>query len=246
MAPENAQYLSALHKQIDRYFSFSEVKTLCFDLGVDYENIPGDSRSAFIRNLVVSLAKRNQLQELVDKVKGERGFVDWKNVPTDFELPASIAQEDIQQIVQYTVYGDVVQGDKIEGDSISVGNISNATGVAIGGGASAHLQKTTIPPTPAQQPSAATDVTIQQAVDKLNRYLQMASGEYKNMADKLAASVNIILAVAAKQPTDFVHLNLLCLGQAQLAQQLTADIPGIEKVVAGFVTAVSTTSSIAE
>lgn len=233
MSTDNAQYLSTLHKQIDARFSFSEVKTLCFDLGVDYENIPGNTRSVFIRNLIVSLAKENRLQELVDRVRKQRGFVDWQNVPVNFELPTSVAQEDIRQVVQYTVYGDVVQGDKVAGDKISVGNISNAAGIAIGSGASANVQNT------AKQQTPTTNVTVQQAVNKLNNYLGMVSDASKSEADELAASINIILAVAAQRPLDTVHLNLLCLGQAQLAQKLAGDVPGIKQVVAGFVTAVN-------
>ncbi len=133
------QYLSTLHKQIDNYFNFNEVKTLCFDLGIDYENIPGDVRSAFIRNLIVSLAKQNRLQELVDKVRVERPFIDWQDIPANFELPASVAQEDMRQVIQYNVYGDMVQGNKVGGDKITVGNISGSSGVAIGRGASANV-----------------------------------------------------------------------------------------------------------
>ncbi len=247
MATKSAQYLAKLHKQIDTYFSFSEVRTLCFNLGVDYENIPGDRRSAFIRNLVVSLAKQGRLQELVDNVREERPRVDWQDVPPDFELPASVAQENIQQVVNYTVYGDVVQGDKIggekvAGDKISVGNISGGEGIAIGSGASASVEKTTTPPTPAQQSPAvpaSTDVDVQQTAVKLNRYLKMASDANQPIANEMSASINIILAVAAQQPADAVHLKLLCLGHVKLAQKLSADIPGIADVVMAFVTAVT-------
>ncbi|VAW32643.1 hypothetical protein MNBD_CHLOROFLEXI01-2454 [hydrothermal vent metagenome] len=247
MTTESAQYLATLHKQIDTYFSFSEVRTLCFNLGVDYENIPGDRRSAFIRNLVVSLAKQGRLQELVDNVREERSRVDWQDVPPDFELPTSVAQENIQQVVNYTVYGDVVHGDKVggdkvAGDKISVGNISGGEGIAIGSGASASVQETMVQPTPVQQSPAvptSTNVNVQQTAVKLNRYLKMASAANQNVADELATSINIVLAVAEQQPVDAVHLKLLCLGQVQLAQKLSADIPEIDQVVAGFVTAVT-------
>lgn len=247
MTTKSAQYLAILHKQIDTYFSFDEVRDLCFNLGIEYENIPGDRRSAFIRNLVVSLAKQGRLQELVDNVREERPRVDWQDVPPDFELPASVAQENIQQVVNYTVYGDVVHGDKIggdkvTGDKISVGNISGGEGIAIGSGASASVEKTTGQATPAQQSPAAPasiDDHVQQTAVKLNRYLKMASDANQAVANELSASINIILAVAAQQPVDAVHLKLLCLGQMQLAQKLSADIPEIEQVVAGFVTAVT-------
>ncbi len=247
MATESAQYLSTLHKQVDRYFSFSEVKTLCFNLGVDYENIPGDGRSAFIRNLIISLAKQNRLPELINLVRQERPFVDWQDVPADFELPISIAQENIQQVVNYQVYGDYVGGDKIGGDKvggdkIAVGNIENAQGVAIGGGASAHVQQEASQPIERPSPTLVSPTSrttaVQQAAERVNRYLQMASDEQKTAADELAASLIIILSLAAQKPVDSLHLKLLCLGQMQLARQLAADVLGIEQVVEGFGTAV--------
>ncbi len=251
MTTESTQYLATLHQQINKYFNFSEVKTICFNLGVDHENIPGNIRSAFIRNLIVSMAKRNRLQELVDHVKAERPFVKWQNVPANFELPDSIAQEDIQQVINYTVYGDLVQGDKVggdkvSGDKISVGNISGGEGIAIGSGASANVEKKTVSPTSAKESSAEpagtpapTDTNVQKAVARLEHYLQMPPDGREDAVDELLASINIILAVTKKRPLDTVHLNLLCLGQAQLARNLAADVPGIEKVVAGFVTAVN-------
>ena len=247
MATESAKYLSTLHKQIDQYFSFDDVRELCFVLGVDFENIPGEIRSAFIRNLIISLAKQNRLQELVNQVRMERPFVNWQDVPPDFELPTTMAQESIQQVVNYHVYGDYVGGDKVGGDKvggdkISVGNIENAQGIAIGGGASANVQQERTAPVPAERPlpppAAATTPTIQQAVDRVSRYLQLVPDEQKAAADELASGLNLILNLAVQKPVDRLHLKLLCLGESQLAHQLAADIPGIEQVVAGFVTAV--------
>lgn len=246
MAISSAKYLSTLHKQIDQYFSFSEVRTLCFNLGVDYENIPGDHRSAFIRNLIISLAKQNRLQELIDEVRAERAFVDWQDVPADFELPTAMAQENIQQVVNYHVYGDYVGGDKISGDKvggdkISVGNIENAEGVAIGGGASANVNKETVAaerPSTAQPAPTTTSLTVQQAADRVNLYLQTASDAQKEAAAELAGGLQLILDLKAQQPVNPLHLKLLCLGQQQLAQELSTDVPGIDQVVAQFVTAV--------
>ena len=244
MATNSAKYLTTLHKQIDQYFSFSDVRTLCFNLGVDYENIPGDHRSAFIRNLIVSLAKQGRLQELIAEVRAERAFVDWQDVPADFELPSNIAQENIQQVVNYHVYsGDVVHGDKVEGDKvggdkISVGNIENAEGIAIGRDAAANVNKgevsaerpSTIQPTP-----TTGNLTVQEAINKVNIYLQMVSPDKK---EQLVKGMNLILNLAEQQPPDVLHLKLLCLGQQQLTQELGADVAGLDEVVAQFVTAV--------
>ncbi len=235
MATESAKYLSTLHKQIDQYFSFSEVRTLCFDLGVDFENIPGDIRSAFIRNLIISLAKQNRLQELVNQVRLERPFVNWQDVPADFELPTSMAQENIQQVVNYHLYGDYVGGDKI-----TVGNIENAQGVAIGRGAAANVQQEKPTAAPMEQPSPppAAVVTVQQAVDRVKIYLQMVSPERQDAAAEMVNGLDLILNLVAEQPFEPLLLKLACLGQQQLANQLSSEAAGIDQAVAVFVAAV--------
>ncbi|MAU00080.1 MAG: hypothetical protein CL608_23310 [Anaerolineaceae bacterium] len=280
MATESAKYLSTLHKQIDQYFSFSEVRELCFELGVDHENIPGDHRSAFIRNLIVSLAKQNRLQELINHVRQERPHVDWQNVPADFQLPESVAQEDIRQVINYNVYqGDIDQsvtfnqqnqtvhgsqvntsgeahigqigsnidtggGEFVQGNKTSVGNVQNAQnaeGIVIGDEASANVSKQAAQLNSAERPSTfptASHPTIQQTIDRVNIYLQMVSPERNEAASELVNGMKLIIRLAEQGPSDPLHLKLLCLGQLQLAQELTADVPGIEQVMAQFVTAV--------
>jgi hypothetical protein len=136
MITNSSQYLSNLHKEMDARFSLGEVHTLCFNLGIDYENVPGDTRSIQIRNLLISLAKQgnDRLQELIDMVRMERPRTPWQDVPLDFQLPPSVANEDLRQVVHYTVYGNVVQGD-----SITVRDIINSQGLAIGRQASATV-----------------------------------------------------------------------------------------------------------
>lgn len=237
MATQSAEYLSSLHKTIDSYFGLDEVNTLCFYLGVDFDNLRGETKQARIRELIVTLARDGRLQSLVDRLRQERANVRWQDVPADFVLPTSIAQEDIRQVIQYTVYGDMVQGDKIGGDKISVGSISNSEGLAIGSGASAIVQQS------GSQRGAATQsdeaAGVQQAIDQLNQYLQMVPAEQKQVADELAATVAIIVSAATAVPVDRLHVKLLVLGQKQLASELAGSIPGIEQVVNRFVTAVT-------
>jgi hypothetical protein len=52
--------------------------------------------------------------------------------------------------------------------------------------------------------------------------------------------MNLILNLVAQQPVEPLHLKLLCLGQQQLAHELSTEVAGIDQAVAGFVTAVVT------
>lgn len=57
---------------IERSFSISELKSLCFDLDLDYESLEGTKKEEKILELIRHLDRRNELQELVkglDKVR---------------------------------------------------------------------------------------------------------------------------------------------------------------------------------
>jgi len=48
MAADNATYLSKLHGLIDRSFNLGELRTLCFNMGVDYESVAGEEKQSRI------------------------------------------------------------------------------------------------------------------------------------------------------------------------------------------------------
>ena len=46
------------------HFSDGELRDLCFDLGIDYESLPGEGKSAKARELVAYCQRRDRLAEL--------------------------------------------------------------------------------------------------------------------------------------------------------------------------------------
>ena len=58
--------LSGLRNTLVTYFSDSELRDVCFDLGIDYENLGGDAKAGKARELVVYCQRRNRLAELED------------------------------------------------------------------------------------------------------------------------------------------------------------------------------------
>ena len=139
------EYLSTLHNLIDQSFSLEEVHDLCFTLGVDYDSISGNGKGAKIRELILWLARRGRLPDLLVAVRGERPNIDWPPIPDNFELPSSGSWAATPQLAPQTiVHGDIVHGDKtggdkVGGDKITVGDISGSQGIAIGRGASANV-----------------------------------------------------------------------------------------------------------
>ncbi len=140
MPAENANYLTELHKLLNQHFDLAEIRTLCFQLNVDYESLAGEEKPSQIRELLLGLARNGRLPELITKVQKERPNVAWPYVPQDFQLPASLtADGPTNPRVAYNYYGDVVHGDKFGVDKISVGDISGSQGIAIGRGARATV-----------------------------------------------------------------------------------------------------------
>jgi hypothetical protein len=65
-----------LYRILDRYFDSSELRDLCFDLGVDYEEIPGDTKAAKAREIISYLERRARLDELPGLIQEARPNVE--------------------------------------------------------------------------------------------------------------------------------------------------------------------------
>jgi hypothetical protein len=216
MSISTATYLTTLHRLLDQYFSLEEIRTLCFDLGVDYESVRGEGKSARIRELILALGRNGRLPELIGLVQEQRRHVHWPPAPPDFQLPASLESGSTAvPVTQQHYYGNVVQGDQVGGDKIDVGNISGSQGIAMGRGARAtvttHQQGSVaeaiavafarlyqaVNESPA---TAAQKAVAQQAVEKLEQEARKGEStdeaEVQQWFDVLTAMLPEVAAVA--------------------------------------------------
>jgi hypothetical protein len=67
-----------LRMMIDKYFDKSELQTLCFDMGVDYDGLGGENKSDKARELVAYFQRRGTIRDLVAKCKELRPNVSWE------------------------------------------------------------------------------------------------------------------------------------------------------------------------
>jgi hypothetical protein len=65
---------------INEHFDIEEFRTLCYDLGVDHDNLRGEGKIPKIRELLRWMERRGRLEELVDAVRRLRPHLVW-----DFE-----------------------------------------------------------------------------------------------------------------------------------------------------------------
>lgn len=66
-----------LRQQIDRYFSWEELRQLCQDLGVDGENLVGETKVARVQSLIELCERTGRLEELLAACGAKRPFLSW-------------------------------------------------------------------------------------------------------------------------------------------------------------------------
>jgi hypothetical protein len=74
------EILSHLRQDLAKYFDREELRTLCFDLGIEHENLP-DAKDSLARELVAHCERHQRTFELTRKCRELRPDVSWPNVP---------------------------------------------------------------------------------------------------------------------------------------------------------------------
>lgn len=69
--------LTNLRKQLATTMNDDELETLCFDLGVNYENLKGDSHEAKARELVSQCDRTGKTNELIELSRAMRPNIVW-------------------------------------------------------------------------------------------------------------------------------------------------------------------------
>jgi hypothetical protein len=59
-------------------FNENELRTLCFDLNVDYESLPGEAKPDRARELVLYLERQGRFSELIEVGARQRPDMDWE------------------------------------------------------------------------------------------------------------------------------------------------------------------------
>ncbi|MFP4439063.1 MAG: tetratricopeptide repeat protein [Chloroflexaceae bacterium] len=71
------KYLTKLRKQLAEAFGEEDLQDLCFDIGIEYDDLKGEGRKNKARELVAQLVREGRIPDLVAVAKEERPNVDW-------------------------------------------------------------------------------------------------------------------------------------------------------------------------
>jgi hypothetical protein len=78
--PEEQSRLTHLRETLDARFNREELRTLCFDLGIDYDDLPGEGRAAKARELVARMHQLSRIPDLIRVGARMRSDVAWERL----------------------------------------------------------------------------------------------------------------------------------------------------------------------
>ena len=110
------------------HFDTQELRELCFELGIDYDDLGGEGRRAKIRELLLYARRHGRTPDLLEQLRRARPHVAWPSLAEVMAAPP-------------------IPPASGSGDTFHVGNISGSV-VAIGSGASARIDPTPPPKAP--------------------------------------------------------------------------------------------------
>ncbi len=122
---------TALRKALTTYFNEGELRTLCFDLGINYEDLGGRGKAENAAELVTYAQRHNFLDKLAYFVQDARPHVKLKTTKSEISTRETDPQATPQPNTEIHIHGNVtgsaigggtVQADNIAGNSITIGN----------------------------------------------------------------------------------------------------------------------------
>jgi hypothetical protein len=80
----NRSYKDKLRENLEQYFSIDELRNLCFDMGIPYENLSGETKPRLVRELIGYCERHDQILELNRRVKILRPHIKGLNIPENY------------------------------------------------------------------------------------------------------------------------------------------------------------------
>ena len=72
--------LAELRENLVGHYNEEELRTLCFDVGIDYDDLPGRSRNDKARELLAHLDRVGRVADLIQRCEKERPNVPWREI----------------------------------------------------------------------------------------------------------------------------------------------------------------------
>ena len=113
-----------LREILSNYFNLDELKTLSFDLGIDFENLGGDNKNAKARELLAYCERNNQTLDLLKEISRRRPNLHLpQDSPNDFPQPKQTRKHDGNAELLFLVKSELSSHKDISFDIIINGNV---------------------------------------------------------------------------------------------------------------------------
>jgi class 3 adenylate cyclase/tetratricopeptide (TPR) repeat protein len=107
--PEIQEYLIELRLLLDDRFSEEELRTLCYDLGVPYEDLPAQGAAGKARELVDYLERRDRIPKLIAVGQRQRPDISWPKIDASSPPPAhNISPERVRKYLPFKLYNGLL------------------------------------------------------------------------------------------------------------------------------------------
>ncbi len=263
------QYVDPVHLRqvLAQYYNESELRTMTFDLGIDYDSIGGRGKLEKVAGLVAFGLRNGRYDDIAAYVRQTRPFIRLKTTPTPPQPPAAVPGGGSEQTIVVQgdyVGGDKMTGDKTLGDKITVGDISGSSGVAIGSGATAtggsvhtgdniemsgdfrganvnvKATLTNVNQTIGALPNADDDAKaeLQRLVARLHETLQQVPADKAEEADAVAQMTETLVEAADSEKPNKMMLQITGEGLKKAAENLAAIVPDVVKIAGAIVTGI--------
>jgi hypothetical protein len=130
MDDASRRFMMELRSKLWDCYDAQELQTLCFDLGIDYDDLRGGAKQTKINSLINTLARNGRLPELVAYARRDRTHLIWPDVPDGFELPQPNGSDSGEGAVYYVQTGG---GAFVKGDVNTGGGSFSGRDLQVGG-----------------------------------------------------------------------------------------------------------------
>ncbi len=86
-----------LRQQTTSSLSIEELRSLCFDLEIDYENLPGEGKEAKVREMIALMQRDNKIPSLIDHLSEIRPNIQWVEIYLDEPPKETFKATDLDQ-----------------------------------------------------------------------------------------------------------------------------------------------------
>lgn len=219
--------LSRLRQILVDRFNDGELRDLCFDLGIDYESLPGEGKSDRARELIAHLDRRDGIPRLLTVVRRSRPDIEWNDV---LETPDMTSAVVASTPSAQSPTGKTGTGDTFNMSGDFRGAVLNIKSIL----------------TEVQQNVGALQTDVEAEKDELTRLvaqltvaLQAVPSHRGEQAEAVAEMAKALIDAATAEVPNKTMVRISGEGLQRAAADLTDDLADVSVLTAQIVTAVN-------